>query len=73
MSANAGVYINLATMYVLQGNFEQAEFFAKKAVSISADSPQVIKLYIYIMMKKGRHELALRTVTRGRVVSSPCE
>ncbi|PON77072.1 N-terminal acetyltransferase A, auxiliary subunit [Parasponia andersonii] len=57
--ARAAVYVNFATLYAMQGEFNQAHQFVSQALSITPNSPEATLTGVYVDLALGKSEEAL--------------
>ncbi|KAK1316859.1 hypothetical protein QJS10_CPA05g01388 [Acorus calamus] len=71
--ARGVLYVNLSTMSIMQGNLEQANRFAKEAVSVLPNNTQALLAMIYINLLQGKTQdalIMLKRCSRVRFLSS---
>uniref|UniRef100_A0A6I9QJW6 CCR4-NOT transcription complex subunit 10 n=1 Tax=Elaeis guineensis var. tenera TaxID=51953 RepID=A0A6I9QJW6_ELAGV len=66
--ARGVLYVNLATMSIMQGNHEQASRFVKEALSALPNNPRAILAAIYVDLLLGREQDALVKLKQCRHV-----
>uniref|UniRef100_A0A7I4AY17 CCR4-NOT transcription complex subunit 10 n=1 Tax=Physcomitrium patens TaxID=3218 RepID=A0A7I4AY17_PHYPA len=72
-SARASLYINLAAVYAMQGNIQEAHRLAHSALAIAPTNPTAMLAAVYVELKLERMESALALLKQHRhlcVVSS---
>ncbi|GAB4832821.1 hypothetical protein Ancab_006838 [Ancistrocladus abbreviatus] len=67
--ARGALYVNLAVMFVMQGDLEQANSFATLALSTIPESREAVLVAVYLDLKCGNNEEALAKLKRCRHVS----
>ncbi|KAL9223972.1 hypothetical protein vseg_000051 [Gypsophila vaccaria] len=71
--ARRTLYINLASMFVTQGDFEQASLFAAQALTIAPNSQEAALMAVFLDLKLGKAQEALTKLKRWcRVRYLPC-
>ena len=67
--ARAALYVNFATLYAMQGEFNQAHLFVSQALSITPNSPEATLTAVYVELALGKSEEALAKLKRcSRIV-----
>ncbi|GMH04554.1 hypothetical protein Nepgr_006394 [Nepenthes gracilis] len=57
--ARGALYVNLAAVFAMQGDLEQADHHAKQALLTTPNSREVILMAVYLDLKRGNSEEAL--------------
>ncbi|CAM9681153.1 unnamed protein product [Chrysoparadoxa australica] len=65
-TARSSLHINLATVHMLQGNLQQAERCMMNALRISPTCPQVLRMLVYILLRRGNIAEARQVLREGR-------
>ncbi|KAJ7533782.1 hypothetical protein O6H91_13G064500 [Diphasiastrum complanatum] len=67
--ARASLYINLAAIYVIQGEITQAQHWATQAFSVSPENPLAILALVYVELSQGRNQEAVALIKLCRHLS----
>ncbi|KAL9242456.1 hypothetical protein vseg_016449 [Gypsophila vaccaria] len=62
--ARQALYVNLASMYVTQGDFEQASRFAAQALAIAPNNQEAALMAVFLDLKLGKTREALGNLQR---------
>lgn len=62
--ARQALYVNLASMYAMQGDLEQASRFANQALGVAPNSQEVAVMAVYLDLKWGKTQEALVKLKR---------
>ena len=62
--ARQALYVNLASMYAMQGDLEQASRFATQALAVAPNRQEVAVMAVYLDLKLGKPEEALIKLKR---------
>ncbi|KAJ8434965.1 hypothetical protein Cgig2_027808 [Carnegiea gigantea] len=62
--ARGALYVNLASMYVMQGDLEQASRFASQALATAPNSQEAAVMAVYLDLKAGNTQEALVKLKR---------
>ncbi|KAF4392055.1 hypothetical protein F8388_004384 [Cannabis sativa] len=57
--ARAALYVNFATLYAMQGDFNQAHQFVSQALSIAPNNPEATLTGVYVDLALGKSEAAI--------------
>ncbi|XAR56065.1 hypothetical protein NMG60_11036369 [Bertholletia excelsa] len=74
--ARGTLYVNLAVMYAMQGDLEQAHLFSTQALSTIPNSPEAILTAIYVDLATGKTKVAiakLKQCNRGSAIGDLAE
>ena len=64
--ARASLYVNLAAVYVMQGDLAQARHWANQAVTVAPANPLAVLAVVYVDLLSGQREEAISMLKRCR-------
>lgn len=62
--ARSALHVNMANVALLQGNYQHAEQYAREALAACPNSPDALRMLIFILLRKGSTQQALDVIKR---------
>jgi Flp pilus assembly protein TadD len=62
--ARSALHVNMANVALLQGNFSHAEQYAREALAACPNSPDALRMLLFILLRKGSTAQALDVLKR---------
>ena len=66
--ARCSLHINLANVHILQNDLVQAEKCVQQALAICPTSSDAVRMMVYILLRNGKTELALKVLKERRQI-----